>query len=128
MSSTDTPTQQATPIQFLPGAMSAQVPGYITSMGQQLSYSVQAEAGQFMVVNVISLTSGMGTEGSVQFPGGGGTGQPGPLIMNQTLPQSGTYTIQVAQDQMASNMSQGNVMVEVIILPAQVVSNPSTSN
>ncbi|HEX2080125.1 MAG TPA: hypothetical protein VHG08_20660 [Longimicrobium sp.] len=126
MTTSDTSgAQTPTPIQFLPGAMSAQVPGHISSMGQQLTYSLQAQAGQFMIVNVISTTPGMGTEGTVQFPGGGGTGQPGPVVMNQTLQQSGTYTIQVGQSQMASNLPQGDLLVEVIILPSSVLSNRS---
>lgn len=121
MSTTDTPTQQATPIQFIPGALSAQAPGHFSGAGGQAVFTVQAEAGQFMIVNVIPQTPGLGTQGVVLFPGGGQTGGPGGVVMNQTLQQSGTYTIQAGQHQMASNLPEGNLLVEVIILPSYVL-------
>ena len=122
MSSTDTSTQQATPIQFIAGALSAQAPGHFSSAGQQVSFTVQAEAGQFMIVNVIPRTPGLGTEGVVRFPDGQGTGGPGGVVMNQALQQSGTYTIQAGQSQMASNLPEGDLLVEVIVLPPAVLS------
>ena len=122
MTTTDpSAAQAATPIQFIQGALSAQVPGHFGGAGGQAVFTVQAEAGQFMIVNVIPQTPGLGTQGTVLFPGGQGTGGPGGVVMNQTLQESGTYTIQAGQHQMASNLPEGDLLVEVIILPSYVL-------
>lgn len=122
MTSIDTSAAQiATPIQFIQGALSAQAPGHISTADQKLSYSVVAEAGQFMIVNVIGRTPMMATEGTVAFPNGQGTGAPGGVVMNQVLPVSGTYVITAGQHLMATNVPQGDLVVEVIVLPSYVL-------
>ncbi|HEX6373225.1 MAG TPA: hypothetical protein VF006_30150 [Longimicrobium sp.] len=122
MSTTDTPAAQtATPIEFMHGAFSAQVEGHIGTADQKLSYSVVAEEGQFMIVNVIGRTPMMATDGVVVFPNGQQTGGPGGVVMNQALPASGTYIITAGQHLMATNVPEGDLVVEVIVLPSYLL-------
>lgn len=122
MTSIDTSAAQVTtPIDFIKGAFSAQVTGHISSADQKLSWSVVAEEGQFMIVNVIGRTPMMATDGVVAFPNGQGTGGPGGVVMNQTLPASGTYTITAGQHLMATNVPEGDLVVEVIVLPSYLL-------
>ena len=110
------------PITLLPGALSAQVPGHFSQENQHCGFTVSASTGETLIVNVIPRTPGLGTAGPVAFPGGGQTGGPGGVIMNQVLQQSGTYTIEAFQDTMASNLEQGDLVVEVVRLPAWLTS------
>lgn len=119
MTSIDTSAAQiTTPIEFIKGALSAQVTGHISSADQKLSYSVAAEAGQFMIVNVIGRTPFMATQGIVAFPNGQQTGAPGGVVMNQALQESGTYVITAGQHLMATDVPEGDITVEVIVLPS----------
>jgi hypothetical protein len=118
MTSIDTSAAQiATPITFLPGALSAQAPGHFSTPDQQVLFTVQAEAGQFMIVNVIPRSQGLATQGVVVFPNGQQTGGPGGVVMNQALQESGTYSIRAGQHTMATNLPEGDLLVEVIVLP-----------
>lgn len=122
MSTIDTSAAQtATPIRFLQGALSAHAPGHFSSPYQQVEFTVQAQAGQFMIVNVIPRSPELGTQGTVTFPNGQGTGGPGGVVMNQVLQESGTYTIRAGQHQMASNLPEGDLLVEVIVLASDVL-------
>lgn len=118
MTTIDTVAAQiATPITFLPGALSAQAPGHFRSEFQQVRFTVQAEAGQRMIVNVIPRTPTLGTQGLVGFPKGHAIAAPGGVVMDQVLQESGTYTILAGQYAMASDLSEGDLLVEVILLP-----------
>jgi hypothetical protein len=124
MTSIDTSAAQiATPIQFIKGAMSAQAPGQFSTPDQQIPFTVQAQAGQLMIVNVIGLTPMLATQGVVVFPNGQQTGGPGGVVMNQVLQESGTYSIRAGQHTMATNLPQGELLVEVIVLPPYLL-NP----
>ena len=123
MSTTESAATSLQPITLLPGALSAQTAGHFSQQNQHCGFTVSAGAGETLIVNIIPVTPMLGTAGTVAFPGGGQTGGPGGVIMNQVLEQSGTYTIEAFQNTMASNLSQGDLVVEVVRLPAWLTSS-----
>jgi hypothetical protein len=117
--STTEQTSQTTaiiPIQLLNGAFSAQTAASVPSRGS-VEFSVEAEAGQKMIVNLFGQTAGLFLGGTVSFPGGGQTGGPGGVIMSQVLAASGEYVIRVSTSNMHSGEG-GDFVVETIVLPA----------
>jgi hypothetical protein len=115
----DASTQNIT---LLDGALSAQAPGEFTYQTEGTTYTVSANAGETLIVNIIPVTPMLAMAGTVAFPGGGQTGGPGGIIVNQVLTQSGTCTIEAFQHTMASNLDQGDFVVEVVLLPAWLTS------
>ena len=110
-------------ITLLDGALSAQAPGEFTYQTERTTYTMSADAGETLIVNIIPVTPMLAMAGTVTFPDGGQTGGPGGVIMNQVLAQSGTCTIQAFQHTMASNLDQGDFVVEVVLLPAWLTSS-----
>ena len=98
-------------IHFKRGAISSQVSGSLSGPNSEVCFVAGARAGQQMRVNV----NGAGpTRGTVKFPSGGGDGQPGGLIYDDTLPETGDYRICVTESQMA-NPWNGKFTVDVVI-------------
>jgi hypothetical protein len=110
-------------ITLLDGALSAQAPGEFTQENERTTYTVSANAGETLIVNIIPVTPELAMAGAVAFPGGGQTGGPGGVIVSQVLAESGTCTIQAFQHTMASNLDQGDFVVEVVLLPAWLTSS-----
>jgi hypothetical protein len=105
-------------IRFKIGAISAQVPGQFNPAQPRPRYVLKANAGDHMIVNVIPVTRGLTMSGTVEGPSGQGDGQPGGIVFNADLTESGDYIIEVSQHTMGSNYKSGSFIVEVVIAPA----------
>jgi hypothetical protein len=108
-----TPGRAACPIRivFRRGAYSAQASSTLTGIRSEKWFSVRARAGQNMIIVVIGRGP---TRGTVVFPNGQQSGQPGGLIFNGSLPVSGPYRIRVTESTMAEAWSGPVTVVAVI--------------
>ena len=87
-----------TRIKFKRGATSATAQGWLTKPSDEAYFVLNARAGQHMRVTI----NGKGaTRGTVIFPSGKADGQPGGLIFDDRLDESGDYRIRVTESQMA---------------------------
>jgi hypothetical protein len=117
------PTQRATRIRFMRGAMSAQVRGQLTKdKSMEALYVVSARAGEHMIVNIIPVTRGLLTGGVVTSPSGKQEGQHGGMIFNQELTETGDYTIRVARNLMGTERLDGSFILEVVVTPSYIKS------
>jgi hypothetical protein len=99
------------PIEFARGAFSGQATSTLTAITSQRWFSVEARAGQTMIV----LVKGRGpTRGVVYFPNGRRDGQPGGRVFDGPLPLTGTYRIRVTESPMGTAW-RGPVTVVVVI-------------
>jgi hypothetical protein len=105
------------PIQFKPGATTAQTTGKFTKRGEHVIFTVKAEKDQRMIVNIIPVADGLATAGVVTAPSGAEDGQPGGLVFNSLLKETGEYQIRVSQRPTEFSLP-AEFMVEVIILPS----------
>ena len=97
-------------ITFASGAYSGQASSQLTGISSEKWFVVRAQAGQTMVV----VVEGRGaTRGTVVFPNGHASGQPGGRIFDGTLPASGDYRIRVTESSMGEAWS-GPVSVVVL--------------
>ena len=115
-----TTSPPASIVTFLPMTYSAQVVGQFSS-GGSFTTSVYAEVGQYITINAIPITSGLEVSGTVVFPSGKQTGGPGGLILSQSVPETGIYTINYFRNLMISEADSGVLIVEVILLPSGTV-------
>jgi hypothetical protein len=103
------------------GAMSAQVRGQLTKdKSMEAFYVVSAKAGDHMIVNIIPVTRGLLTGGSVTSPSGQGEGQHGGMIFNEELRETGDYKIRVARNLMGTERLDGLFILEVIVTPSYI--------
>ncbi|HEX6368760.1 MAG TPA: hypothetical protein VF006_07505 [Longimicrobium sp.] len=121
MSVTETPTPAATPIplSFPPGSSVATVSGTVSAADTAV-YSVEANAGQQLAVNVVAhQPPGAGLPGlvlgtSIVFPDGSRQGTPSSTSLDIVVTQSGTYVISIAVNRMISLLS-GTYTLEVTL-------------
>lgn len=106
-------------IKFQNGAYSAQVKGKFAKIDDDVTFNVKAEKGQRMIVNIRGISEGLGTAGTITSPSGEDDGQPGGLVMNSVLKESGYYKIRVTQ-RPTEHKFPAEFMVEVILLPSFV--------
>jgi hypothetical protein len=98
-------------IRFKPGATAARVRGSLRGVKDEALFVLHARSGQHMRVNI----SGAGpTRGIVIFPSGKQDGQPGGLIFDDTLMETGDYRIRVTESSMADEW-RGSFILEVEI-------------
>ena len=98
-------------ITFAKGAYSGQAHSTLTGIRSEKWFVVHASAGQTMIV----IVNGRGpTRGTVYFPGGGSSGQPGGRVFDDSLPTTGDYRIRVTESQMGQAWSGGVDVVVVI--------------
>jgi hypothetical protein len=108
-----TPGHKACPIRitFAPGAYSGQAHSHLGGINARRWFSVQARKNQTMIV----IVQGEGpTRGTVYFPGGGSSGQPGGRVYDGRTHGTGTYKIKVTESLMGEAWS-GRVDVLVVI-------------
>jgi hypothetical protein len=101
-----------TRVYFARGATRATVRGYLRGARDEANFVLRAKAGQHMRVEI----KGRGaTRGVVTFPSGQGDGQPGGVIFDGVLPDTGDYGIRVTESSMADAW-RGNftVIVDVV--------------
>src|SRR5580658_5952090 len=91
-------------IVFKRGAVSADVVGRLTGMGDTLRYVLQARAGQHLR---LSVQANGATRGSISFPNGDKDGGPG-LDFDGKLPADGDYSITINESPMGEEW-QGTV-------------------
>ena len=85
-------------ISFRKGAVQAEVVGTLPGLGVQRCYLANARAGQHMRIEIVGDGA---TRGTLRFPSGQGDGQPGGLIYDDVLSETGDYRICVEESQMA---------------------------
>ena len=100
-----------TRIRFKRGAIVASAQGRLSKVGDEVYFVLKAKAGQHMRVTI----KGQGaTRGVVIFPSGKQDGQPGGLIFDDDLDETGDYRIRVTESQMAESW-KGSFTVTVEI-------------
>lgn len=107
-------------IRFERGAITAQVKGQLTARQENAYYVIDAKAGQHMMVHTASLSTGgianqMVPLASVASPSGKQNGDKSVLNFNAVLTETGTYTIRVGHNLMATNNPAGPFLLEIII-------------
>lgn len=98
-------------VAFASGAYSGQAHTELTGASSERWFVLTARAGQTMVV----VVKGAGaTRGTVYFPSGASSGQPGGRVFDAVLPASGDYRIRVTESPMGEAWS-GRVDVVALI-------------
>ena len=87
-----------TRVYFARGATRATVRGYLRGAHDEANFVLRAKAGQHMRVEIRARGA---TRGTVTFPSGQSDGQPGGLIFDGVLPETGDYGISVGESPMA---------------------------
>lgn len=85
-------------IRFKPGATQASVKGRLKGMNDEALFVLSARKGQHMRVEIIGRGA---TRGWVISPSGEEDGQPGGIIFDNQLKETGDYRIRVTESQMA---------------------------
>ena len=89
-----------TRIKFKRGLTRVTVYGWLNKVGDEASFVLNARAGQQMRI----IIKGKGaTRGTVVSPSGKEDGQPGGLIFDDVLEETGDYRIWVTESQMAKS-------------------------
>jgi hypothetical protein len=96
VASTDAPAHR---IVFKRGAVTADVGGRLTGMGDTLRYVLKARAGQHMQ---ISMKADGATRGSISFPNGDEEGGPD-LDFDGILPADGDYLVTINENPMGES-------------------------
>ena len=100
-------------VTFARGSTVARVTGYLRGIHDEGLYVLRARAGQHMRVEI----NGRGaTRGTVIFPSGKQDGQPGGLIFDDNIDETGDYRIRVTESSMA-NAWRGSFLLKIEILP-----------
>ena len=101
-----------TRVYFARGATRTTVRGYLRGARDEANFVLRARAGQHMRVEIRGRGA---TRGMVTFPSGQGDGQPGGVIFDGILPDTGDYGIRVTESSMA-NAWRGNftVIIDVV--------------
>ena len=107
---------------FARGATVARASGYLRGIRDSAWFVLRAGAGQHMRININAHDA---TRGTVIYPSGKQDGQPGGVIFDDTIDETGDYKIGVSESPMA-NAWRGNFTVVVEILPrGQASPDPS---
>ena len=87
-----------TRVYFARGATRATARGYLRGIRDEANFVLRAKAGQHMRVEIRGRGA---TRGMVTFPSGQGDGQPGGVVFDGILPDTGDYRISVSESSMA---------------------------
>jgi hypothetical protein len=101
-----------TRVYFARGATRATARGYLRGIRDEANFVLRARAGQHMRVEIRAPGA---TRGTVTFPSSQSDGQPGGLIFDGVLPDTGDYRISVSESSMADPW-RGNftVIIDVV--------------
>src|SRR5215471_16674680 len=110
-------------IVFARGATTARATGYLRGRHDSASFVLRATAGQHMRIEIDARGA---THGGVFSPSGQGGVQPGGVVFDDTINETGDYRIVVSESQMAE-LWRGNFALKIAILP-RGVSSPATAN
>jgi hypothetical protein len=88
-----------TRVYFARGATRATARGYLGGIRDEANFVLRAKAGQHMRVEIRGRGA---TRGVVTFPSGQADGQPGGLIFDGILPDTGDYRIRITESNMAN--------------------------
>ena len=94
LAKTSSPTRR---IKFKPGATEASVKGRLNGMKDVARFVLRARKGQHMRVEIIAPDA---TRGFVRSPSGAEEGQPGGVIFDDELTETGDYRIRVTESPM----------------------------
>jgi hypothetical protein len=115
--------QKTQRITFARGATVARATGYLRGIRDEAFFVLRASAGQHMRVEIKGAGA---TRGSVIFPSGREDGQPGGVIFDDNIDETGDYRIRVTESQMAESW-RGSFSIKVEIL-RRGQSGPGSSN
>ncbi len=110
-------------ITFARGATVARSSGYLRGIKDRAWFVLRASSGQHMRVEINAPGS---TRGSVVYPSGKQDGQPGGVVFDDTIDETGNYKIVVSESLMGEPW-RGRFTVKVEILPRGQTS-PSSSD
>jgi hypothetical protein len=112
-----------TRVYFARGATRATARGYLRGIRDEANFVLRAKAGQHMRVEIRGSGA---TRGIVTFPSGQGDGQPGGVIFDGLLPDTGDYRIQVTESSMADPWRGSfTVIIDVVSEGSSGVKYPS---
>jgi len=100
-------------VTFARGATVARATGYLRGVNHAALFVLRARAGQHMRVEINGRGS---TRGVVIFPSGKQDGQPGGVIFDDNIDESGDYRIRVTESSMGDAW-RGSFVLKVEILP-----------
>jgi hypothetical protein len=100
-------------VMFARGATVARATGYLRGVNDSALFVLRARAGQHMHVEINGRGS---TRGMVIFPSGKQDGQPGGIIFDDNIDESGDYRIRVTESSMGDAW-RGSFVLKVEILP-----------
>jgi len=100
-------------IVFARGATVARATGYLRGIRDHASFVLRANSGQHMRVEINAPGS---SRGSVVYPSGKQDGQPGGLMFDDTIDETGDYKIVVGESLMGEAW-RGRFTVKVEVLP-----------
>jgi hypothetical protein len=113
--------QAPTRITFARGATRATARGYLRGIRDEATFVLRAGAGQHMRVNI----QGRGaTRGIVIFPSGKQDGQPGGVVFDDRIDETGDYKIRVTESSMADAW-RGSFTVTIDIVSEGSSAKPS---
>lgn len=98
-------------IRFKTGATVASVTGSLKGINDEATFVLRARSGQHMKVNISAPGS---TRGVVIFPSGKQDGQPGGMIFDDELTETGDYRIRVTESNMGESW-RGSFVLKVEI-------------
>lgn len=105
---------KAVPVAIASGQISKRITGTLGTSGSA-TYTVSVKEGQTLVVNSVGTTSGFQVIATVKAPNGSMDGDKGVPNYDEEVDQTGTYTITVSRNLMASTANKGSFLLEVVV-------------
>jgi hypothetical protein len=113
-----------TRVHFARGATRATVRGYLRGARDEANFVLRAKAGQHMRIEI----KGRGaTGGTVTFPSGQADGQPGGVIFDGLLPDTGDYGIRVTESMRADSWRGAFTVIIDVVSPGASTVNGDLS-
>ncbi len=113
-----------TRVYFARGATRATVRGYLRGARDEANFVLRAKAGQHMRIEIRGRGA---TRGMVTFPSGQGDGQPGGVIFDGILPDTGDYGIRVTESTMADPWRGSFTVIIDVVSPGASSGNSDLS-
>lgn len=107
-------SSKPTPISIANGQISKRVNGSLSGPSSA-TFTISCKAGKTLVVNTTGTSTGFSTIATVKAPDGSMDGEKGVPNYAHQLTKTGTYTITVGANSMASTATKGSFLLEVVV-------------